>query len=334
MTQNLSAIVFPHSWLSEGNIKRALSFFGSLKVCQPWFMDRLVPFSDRGVVQILRPPVGLKPAGNFSGYLAECRRWMQRSNEKGFDAFLAFTEGKQAGEKATWEIRGELCQKESHPLAFSRKNILKEHLILHLAHEIEEERRGAEELLKRLKEKDSPLKGAVEADEDSPGPLADLPEFNQAVSLPETNMNRVVEAWFSLFEEHVRDNDILLTLSPEVFQGLHDDWKEWGGNYSSTQIEFQYPDLSDLPLEELEKLKERFFEKNMGMKKAAEEFCRRNPLRFPEAAPYIDHGNFPSRTITVVLRHFASHAVSAGKERLRHLSGKTLALITEAHLHG
>jgi hypothetical protein len=334
MTQNLSATVFPHSWLSEGSIKRALSFFGSLKVCQPWFMDRLVPFSDRSVVQVLRPPEELKPAGNFSGYLAECRRWMQRSNEKGFDAFLAFAEGKQAGGEATWEIRGELYQKDSRSLALSRKNILKNHLILHLAHEIEEEREGAEELLKSLREKDSPLKSAVEPDEDSPGPLADLPEFNQDVSLPETNMNRVVEAWFSLFEEHVRDNDILLTFSPGVFQGLHDEWEEWGGNYSSTQIEFQYPDLSDLPLEELVKLKERFFEKNMGMKKAAVEFWRRNPLRLPEAVPYIDHGDFPGRTITVVLRHFASHAVSGGKERLRHLSGRTLAVITEAHLHG
>jgi hypothetical protein len=147
-------------------------------------------------------------------------------------------------------------------------------------------------------------------------------------------MNQVLEAWFSLFEEHLQGNDILLTLSPEVFEGLHDDWEEWAGNNSSTQIEFQYPDLSDLPLEELVKVKEPFIEKDMEMKKAAVEFCRRNPLRLPETVPHIDHGDFPGRTIIVILRHFASHAVSGGKERLRRLSGRTLALIAEAHPHG
>jgi hypothetical protein len=331
---DLSAIVFPHSWLSEGSIKRALSFFGSLKVCQPWFMDRLVPFSDRSGVQVLFPPVELKPSGDFSGLLAGYRRWVRTSHDKGFDAFLAFAEGKQGGEEATWEIRGELRHKESYPLVSSRKNPLKEHLILHLAQEIEQERRKAEELLRRLKEKDSPLRGAIEADEDSPGPLADLPEFNEDVSLPEANLNRVLEAWFSLFEEHVQSDEILLTLSRGVFQGLYEDWEEWGGKNTSTQIEFQYPDLSDLPLDELLRMKDRFLEKNMGMKKAAVEFCRGNTLRLSEAIHYIDHGDFPGRRITVILRHFASHSLSGGKETLRHLSGKTLGLITEAHPYG
>jgi hypothetical protein len=334
MTQNLSAIVFPHSWLPEGTIKRALSLFGLLKICQPWFMDRPVPFSDKGALQLLYPPLELKPSGDFRGLLAGYRRWVRTSHDKGFDAFLAFAEGSQAGEEPTWEIRGKLRPKESHAFDSRRRNTLEAHLILHLAHEIEEERRGAEELLKSLKEKDSPLKGVIEENEDSPGSLADLPEFNEDVSLPEASLNRILEAWFTLFEEHVQCDDVLLTLNPEIFQGLCEDWEEWGEKNTWIQREFQYPDLSGLPLEELLRMKERFFEKNMVMKKAIVEFCRGNPLGLPDVISCVDNGDSPGRRITVTLRQFPSLAFSGGKETLRHLSGKTLGLIRGEHPYG
>jgi hypothetical protein len=334
MTQNLSAIVLPHSWLPEGTIKRVLSFFGFVKICQPWFMERLVPFSDKGAVQILYPPLELKPSGDFRGLLAGYRRWVRTSHDKGFDAFLAFAEGRQAGEEPTWEIRGKLRPQESHPFDSRRRNALEGHLILHLAHEIEEERRGAEELLRSLKEKDSPLKGVVEEDEDSPGPLADLPEFNEDVSLPEASLNRILEAWFTLFEEHVQCDDILLTLNPEIFQGLCEGWEEWGEKKTWTEREFQYPDLSGLPWDELLRMKERFFEKNGSMQEAIVEFCRGNPLRLAEVISRVDNGDFPGRRITMILRQFPSLAFPGGKETLRHLSGMTLGLIRGEHRYG
>jgi len=101
------------------------------------------------------------------------------------------------GEEATWEIRGELRRKKSQPHEARRQHTLKWHLFLHLAHEIEEERREAEELLRTLKEKASPLKGLIE-EEEPPGPLSDLPQLEGSLVLSETGMNQVLEAWFSL----------------------------------------------------------------------------------------------------------------------------------------
>jgi hypothetical protein len=222
-----TAIICPYSSVPEKTLKVILSFFGSVKIGRPWFMDPSVPLSLSGAIEIFRPPEDLKPPGDFKGLLAEYRAWMGRSHDKGFDAFLAFKEQKSHGEEATWEIRGELRRREGRPEEDRRRNALKWNLFLHLAHEIEEEEREAEELLRTLKEKDSPLKGVIE-EEEVPGPLSDLPEGKGPLMLSEAGVTQVLEAWFSLFEGHLSEGSVLLTLSPRIFQHLCDTWEEWG----------------------------------------------------------------------------------------------------------
>jgi len=221
------AILCPESSVSERTLKGILSLFGSVKICRPWFMDEPVPFSQSGAVQILYPAEDLKPSGDFKKILAEYRGWIRTSHDKGFDAFLAYGEKMSHGEEATWEIRRELRRGRDIRDEDRRKNASKWNLLLHLAQEIREQRGEAEELLKTLKGKDSPLKGVIE-EEGIPGPLADLPEREDSPLLPGAGMSQVLEAWFSLFKMHLSDEEILLTLSPGVFQYLCDTWEEWG----------------------------------------------------------------------------------------------------------
>ena len=135
---DLAAIICPHSSVPEKKLKAILSFFGSVKVGQPWFTDQPVPLPDSGAVQLLYPPENLKPSGDFRRLLAEYRGWARTNHDKGFDSFLAFKEQKLQGEEATWEIRGELRHKERQPREARRQHTLKWHLFLHLAQEIEE----------------------------------------------------------------------------------------------------------------------------------------------------------------------------------------------------
>jgi len=221
------AILCPESSVPERTLKVILSFFRSVKICRPWFMDRPEPLAQSGAVEILYPPDDLKPSGDFKRLLAEYRGWIRTSHDKGFDAFLAFQEQKSHGGEATWEIRRELRRRGDRPDEDRRRNALKWNLFLHLAHEIQEEGSQAEELLKALKERDSPLKGLIE-EQEPPGPLSDLPEREGFPMLSEAGMSRVLEAWFSLFEGHLSGEDILLTLSPAVFRHLCDTWEEWG----------------------------------------------------------------------------------------------------------
>ena len=133
---------------------------------------------------------------------------------------------------------------------------MKWNLFLHLAHEIEEEGREARELLSTLKEKASPLKGVIE-EEMLPGPLSDLPESEGSLVLSEAGLNQVLEAWFSLFEEQLRGEVVLLTLSPAVFQYLCDTWEEWGQG-SAAEVALgdaivlrRFPLLEQIPVNEM-----------------------------------------------------------------------------------
>ena len=329
------AIICPDSSVPEKRLKAVLSFFGSVKIGRPWFMDQPVPFSQSGAVQILHPPEDVKPSGDFSGLLAEYRRWIRTSHDKGFDAFLAFKEQKLQGEEATWEIRGELRRKKSQPHDARRQHTLKWHLLLHLALEIEEEGRAAEELLRTLKEKDSPLKGLIE-EEEPLGPVSDLPEFEGPSILSEAGMKQVLEAWFSLFEEHLSGGVVLLTLSPPVFHHLCDAWEEWGGGSAWAEMEFSVPDFSRLDLQALLEAKGRFLNSREGvaLREAVLRFLKGNFGMSKEKMDGINPEGLTGQEISIRLRRLSLLKRSSVNGIVRYLSGKTIGLIREKHSYG
>ncbi len=81
------------------------------------------------------------------------------------------SKNRDLAEEATWDIRAELRRKDHRPDKDRHRNALKWNLLLHLAHEIQEEGKEAEEMLRTLKRKDSPLKGVIEEEE---GPRASV----------------------------------------------------------------------------------------------------------------------------------------------------------------
>jgi len=333
---DLAAIICPHSSVPEKKLKAILSFFGSVKVGQPWFTDQPVPLPDSGAVQLLYPPENLKPSGDFRRLLAEYRGWVRTNHDKGFDSFLAFKEQKLQGEEATWEIRGELRHKERQPREARRQHTLKWHLFLHLAQEIEEGGQEAEELLRTLKEQDSPLKGAIEEEGEPPGPLADLPGFDGSPILAEAGMNQVMEAWFSLFVEHLSGEVVLLILSPPIFQHLCETWEEWGGGTASADMEFRVPDFSRFDLTVAMKERDRFLDSKEGvvLRRSVLNFLKGNSGMHWKEKGVIQSEGLTGERISIRLRHFSPLMQSTGNEIVRHLSGKTIGLIREEHSYG
>jgi hypothetical protein len=329
------AIICPDSSVPEKKLKGILSFFEVVRIGRPWFMDQPVPLSQSGAVEILRPPQDLKPSGGFTGLLEEYRGWIRTSRDRGFDAFLAFKEQNLNGEEATWEIRGELRRRENRSEEDRRENALKWNLFLHLAHEIEEEKREAEELLRTLREKDSPLKGVIE-EETLPGLLSDLPDLNGTPILSEAGMNQVLEAWFSLFEKHLSEEAVLLTLSPSIFQHLCDLWGEWGGGSASTEMEFSVPDFSRLDQRERSEAKGRFLDSREGvvLREAVVKFLKGNFGVSKEKMDGIDLQGLTGQRLLIRLKHFSLLERSSANEIVRHLSGKTIGFVREEHTYG
>ena len=329
------AIICPDASAPENSLKAILSFFRSVKIGRPWFMDEPVTLLQSGLVEVFRPPQDLKPSGDFQALLAEYRGWVRASHGRGFDAFLAFKEQESHREEATWEIRGELRRKDSRPDENRGRNALKWNLFLHLAHEIQEEEREAEELLSNLKKKDSPLKGVIE-EEDLPGPLADLPEREDPLMLSEPGMARVLEAWFSLFQGHLREEAVLLTLSPAIFQHLCDTWEEWGEGPARAEMEFFVPDFSRLDLHDLLEAKGRFMNSGQGvaLKEALFKFLKGHSEVSSEKAPAIELRGLKEPKTPFRLRRFPLFERPSANEIVRHLSGKTIGLIRERHTYG
>ena len=329
------AIICPDASAPESSLKAILSFFGSVKIGRPWFMDEPVTLLQSGVVEVFRPPQHLKPSGDFKALLAEYRGWVRTSRDRGFDSLLAFEEQGSRGEEATWEIRGELRRKEGHPDKDRARNALKWNLFLHLAHEIQKEEREAEELLRSLKKKDSPLKGSIE-EEDLPGPLDDLPEREDPLVLSVPGMARVLEAWFSLFQGYVSEEAVLLTLSPAVFQHLCDTWEEWGEGPAPTEMEFFVPDFSRLDLQDLLEAKDRYMnnEKGVALKEALVKFLKGHSGASRQKPDAIELRDLKEPKILIQLKHFSLLERPSTNEIVRHLSGKTIGIIRERHRYG
>ena len=163
--EDLPAILFPHAYLPESRVKKILSFFGPLTVFQPWFMERPILGSEANearAVQVLRPPENLKPEKGFGTRLSEYRHWIEQNSDRGYTEFLQVSQEKDLTENTTWEIRQMIRRGGRQTSAPQEDPALKWHLILHLAQDVEDQKREADKALKALKEKDVPLKGIVE----------------------------------------------------------------------------------------------------------------------------------------------------------------------------
>jgi hypothetical protein len=324
----LGAILFPHASLPEKVFKRVLSFFGPLKICQPWYMDRVAPFPKEGLIRILRPPPEFRPSPDFAKLLIEYRTWIRTTHKKGFDAFIAFRRERLSTGEALWDIRGSLRSVRNSDAVPFQEKILKWNLMLHLAQEIEDQGREADWLLADLRKSSSPLGDLLQEEVDTVHPLADLLRFDKEFS--RNSIDQVLEAWISLFEGQIEADDLLVTFSGDIFDRLGEKWEEGGGEAQSPVMELRIPDFSDLDLGELAEAKSRFLESERGTTlRNSIMKCRKDvPIRPPEEAfsrqicPY-------HNMMKIILRCFPHVPFSSGS--MSRFSGKRVCLIKEEH---
>ena len=208
--KDLKAIIFPHSYLPGSARDRILSSFGSITVCQPWYMEPAADTeSNDGRITILRPPEELKPPEDFRKILSEYRLWM--SQNRGYTPLPT-----GSGEDVTWEIRDALRQTGKEVRKPVGEQALKWHLVLHLERALEEDRISADEILLRVKAEKSPLAEALGDANPSHGLFDDLPLSDSHLSIEERHLSHVLDAWFGLFGRSLPDGGSLLTLAPDV----------------------------------------------------------------------------------------------------------------------
>ena len=222
----LNIVLFPHCYLSEDVLGKALENFETLRICLPWYMEPPEALSKSQAdsrVTILYPPESLKPDRDFLPLLSEYRLWMKENRGKA--PHLSGSELRT--EEASWEIRKTIRPNKGNAGEAEKDRIIRWHLILHLAGELEKENAEVEASLKNLKISGSPLKEAM-GDEILPkGLFDDLPLTPPTSSGTITQrLNHWMGAWFGLFSSHVQPDSDLLTVNRDIFQFVLDLFEE------------------------------------------------------------------------------------------------------------
>ena len=237
----MPVVLFPHSSLSEKEMKSIFSSLGPLTIFQPWYMAP-PSFALKGdysdAVNILNPPSHMKPGAGFKGLLSEYRTWIQQNRDKSRAVFLKVGRGLESDGNATWEIREALRRTSSagrgtsrdsdgtsHPFQQKREDqpALRSHLILHLARDMEEDHREADRMLLALKAKESPIKGLL-GEVEAKNPLTDLSQFASDPQKMFFPTELVIEAWLALFGGYLNGEELLLTFSRSVMDYASEAW--------------------------------------------------------------------------------------------------------------
>ena len=217
---DVSAVLFPHVSLPEQALKSVLTLFRPLRVFRPWFLEEsstLKPYVDGGAVRVDYPAEGARPKGDFLKILKAYRDWNLEHRDKGYAAFLQAQLGEDHSEDSTWGIREELRRFGRKVPPSGDSPFLKWHLILHLAHAMETQRREADVILGDLKDKKSPLQGALEG-EDVESVFGDLSHFQADPVISEYHWAQILDAWMGLFGADLKENEVLVTFDRHILE--------------------------------------------------------------------------------------------------------------------
>ena len=256
-----SVVLFPHTGLAEIQMKRVLSFFDAIMLCMPWYMEPppwIVSLKGDGLIHIKRPEGTMKPEVSFPSLLAEYRKWARENLNRRFIPHYGARWDPDSFIENTWKIRQTIRGDDKGAQIRRARRVLKWHLALHLARELEEMQTEATALLAASHEMGSPLKVLFEDDlDDREGEVSDS-AFG--LDLRQRNLSHILEAWFGLFETRVRESPLWLTWDEEVWNALSegDDGKTGKGEMDLT-FRIQWPDLSCCHRDELISLKKRLF---------------------------------------------------------------------------
>ncbi len=232
-------ILFPHSYISESDLRRIFSFFGQVTICQPWFADDSPPVHEKekpSFSRMLYPPESLKPKEDFHRLLSEYKLWVKQNPDKGYVSSLKASRELSHSEETPRNIR-QMIQRAGEGFSVPEENnAFKWHLILHLTREFEKSQSEAEKILDKVKQQKPPLEGALEGGASLQGLFKDLPQFENDLFANEHHLSQVFEAWLGLFGEYLQDHGPLITLDRHVMRYATDIFEDQTSQPSEEEV--------------------------------------------------------------------------------------------------
>jgi hypothetical protein len=333
--------LFPHSHLPESLAKKIVSFLGPFTVYRPWMMESYLPIKDISI-EILNPPASLKPHESLKTILSEYKNWMERHRDRSYLEIIKSGRVSGLEDNKTWEIR-QMLGRKLQSLSLQGEQVSRWHLILHLEGDIEEQRIAADDILKSLKHKSSPLDGSIEKPWDMQILLGDLSDLGTEALLKDSILKQILEAWFGLFGGYVKENELFLTYDRQIMSYFNQRWDAVGeadGFLNIPVIKFNVPYLSghgpyggDQPRSNPDI--DRILREMKGLILSMGETPEDN-MRFLKTLSKTLVGTFPSESWDRALRCTVKYLcpipdemILQGEDILRHLFNQTIILTEE-----
>jgi hypothetical protein len=239
--------LFPHAYLPEPAVKRLVFFLGPARIYQPWFLNP-PGFFKKFEMDVFYPPEDLKPSGDFKAILSNYHSWAEQNLDRSIKETAKFSGKVIQNDNPTWEIR-RLLKGTAMPAQDMKREdlILKRHLLLHLASDMERQQGELMDMIDKLKEKTPVLAGALNEPDEAKGVFADAYDIRTPVLLDNPNLLSLLDAWFGLFSGYLKENDLLVTCSRPVMDYILSRWDEriqGGKTADSPSFSFRLPDLS------------------------------------------------------------------------------------------
>ena len=218
-------VLFPHTFVNDLTYQKLGSQINKLAIMQPWFMENPLSgddWADKQTldIKICKPLADMKPKIDFMGLLAEYRGWIREGIHKDSVLFLQNLAKSDISEAPPWEIRKLIKNHSETDSDKLDQQIIKWHLILHLAREMEANQSDSDALLYDLQQKPSPLTGLFDADSSKGNFLKYLPDTTSPPLMDIYHVHLIFEAWFGLFGNHMQEYEFLVTYDIQVIKAI------------------------------------------------------------------------------------------------------------------
>ncbi|MBN2033137.1 MAG: hypothetical protein JW836_07660 [Deltaproteobacteria bacterium] len=333
MSETVKAVIFPHSFVSEVNLKRVLSLFNGVLLCRLGFAEKEIFMAKYApdMVQVLNPAEHLIPGEAFGKLLSEYRRWISVNGESGASAFFAYAQERFQGDPPVYEIRGMIRNMGKTIEQDEKAKALKRLLTLSLAEELEEEQASTQALLRAMGGLDSPLKGALE-DEAPSSFLSEVTALERGTLLTEERLAQILDAWVSFYGERIPGRSPLITTEPQVFRFIAETWEEFtteGQRLDLPGVTFRFPDISNLDRDEFLKVRETLIT-GSGPARVLADFFHNPEMIFSDQAVPIDDSAWRTGGVQWTFLYFVPKVEGRFPKRyafMEALSGKIIGLV-------
>ncbi len=216
--------------------------FSPLKSYIPWG-GTFPQFTDSRITTYF-PPEELKPEADFNLILDECFNWASEQGEKSRREIIKTGHMLPVSSESLRHIKTVISNRLTD--TSEKDRVIRWHMLLLLADRIEANRADANELLEGLKKSPSPLLNNADLTENTKYPLETLTGIDPDSFLTDTNIMRLLQAWYGLFGSLIPDSEPLLITDRRIYEYLLDECEGMESSLENREaITFKCPVFED-----------------------------------------------------------------------------------------